>query len=272
MREILEIMISTFQASKESGSYVLFYFLALGLGLAVAWDRYSKTKMEDNWMLEEAKKKIQLWPFLYGLCAMLLVVANPIAILVFNKLTPIAGQYYKVWTILLFLFLCAYGMVCFLGLLRERSQKIIMIGAFVIIIGLAGSGYGILADRADKSDYEEEKQVAQWIMEADEDALVLATDKILEYVGVYEPQISVLYGKDIYIANMDLGIMDSYEPELMQLYETMKQPEGSMGEISNVANMFDCDILVVKAFENAPDKAGAYYKKEMTENYIIYMR
>ena len=272
MREILEIMISTFQATKESGSYVLFYFLALGLGLAVAWDRYSKTKMEDNWMLEEAKKKIQLWPFLYGLCAMLLVVANPIAIMALNKLTPIAGQYYKVWTILLFLFLCAYGMVCFLGLLRDRNQKIIMVCAFVVIIGLAGSGYGILADRVGKADYEEEEKVAQWIIEADSDALVLATDTILEYVGVFEPQISVLYGKDIYTANMDLGIMDSYEPELMQLYETMKQPEGSMGEISNVAYIYGCNIVVVKAFENAPDKAGVYYKKEVMDNYIIYMR
>ena len=45
-----------------------------------------------------------------------------------------------------------------------------------------------------------------------------------------------------------------------------------MGEISNVALMFDCDILVVRAFDNAPDKAGVYYKREMTEDYIIYMR
>ena len=148
----------------------------------------------------------------------------------------------------------------------------ILIGAFLVIIGLAGSGYGILADRANKSDYTEEEMVVQWIIEADQEALVLATDKILEYVGVYEPQISVLYGKDIYTANMDLGIMDSYPEELMQLYEAMKQPDGSMGEISNVAHMFECDILVVKAFENAPDKAGVYYKRHMTEDYIIYMK
>ena len=272
MREILEVMLSTFQETKASGSYVLFYFLVLGLGLAIAWDRYSKTKMEDNWMVEEAKKKIQLWPFLYGLCAVILVVANPLAIWIFNRLTPIAGQYYKVWTILLFLFLCAYGIVCFLSLLRERHQQVILICGFVVLIGLAGSGYGILADRGSKSDYAEEEKVVQWIEEANQEALVLATDKLLEYVGVYEPQISVLYGKDIYTANLDLGIMDTYPPELMQLYEAMKQPEGSMGEISNVAYMFDCDILVVKAFENAPDKAGVYYKREILDNYIIYMR
>lgn len=272
MREIMKIMISTFQETKESGSYVLFYFLALGLGLAVAWDRYSKTTVEDNWMVEEAKKKIQLWPFLYGLCAIILVVANPVVVWFFNKITPIEGQYYKLWSVLLFLFLCAYGMVCFLGLLRERAQQMILIGAFVVIIGLAGSGYGILADRFTRSDYLEEEKVAEWIMEANQEAMVCATDCVLEYIGVYEPQISVLYGKDIYTANMDLGIMDSYSAEMMQLYEAMKQPEGSMGEISNIALMYDCDILVVKAFENAPDKAGVYYKRETTSEYIIYMR
>ena len=66
MMEILEIIYSTFRESKEAGSYMLFYLLALGLGLAVAWDRYGKAEMEDNWMVEEAKKQIQLWPFLYG--------------------------------------------------------------------------------------------------------------------------------------------------------------------------------------------------------------
>ncbi|MBR4983803.1 MAG: hypothetical protein IKY94_14760, partial [Lachnospiraceae bacterium] len=74
MKEIIRIMLSAFQETKESGSYMLFYLLALGLGLAVAWDRYGKTEMEDNWMVEEAKKQIQLWPFLYGLLSLVLVV------------------------------------------------------------------------------------------------------------------------------------------------------------------------------------------------------
>ena len=86
-------------------------------------DRYGKTEMEDNWMLEEAKKQIQLWPFLYGLLALLLVVMNPLSAWILNKITPVAGQYYKTWGLLLFLFLCAYGMVCFLSLLREKKEK-----------------------------------------------------------------------------------------------------------------------------------------------------
>lgn len=272
MMEIVEIIFTAFQESKEKGSFTLFYLLALGLGLAVAWDRYGKEEMEDNWMVEEAKQQIQLWPFLYGLLAMLLVVMNPLAIALINKLTPIAGQYYKVWSLLLFLFLCAYGMVCFLSILREKKQRILVAVGFVVLIGLAGSSYGLTSKRYSKADFAEEAAVVQSIRERDEDALILATDSVLEYLGVYEPQMKVLYGKDIYTANLDLGIMDAYPAELSHLYEAVKQPEGSMGEISNMALMYDCDVLVMKKFENSPDKAGVYYKKEVTENYILYVR
>lgn len=272
MMEILEIIYSTFRESKEAGSYMLFYLLALGLGLAVAWDRYGKAEMEDNWMVEEAKKQIQLWPFLYGLLALLLVAMNPLAIWLLNKITPIAGQYYKVWGLLLFLFLCAYGMVCFLSLLREKKQRSFVAIGFVILIGLAGSSFGVLSERPGKEDYAEEAQIAQWIEEAREDALILAVDPVLEYIGIYEPEMRVLYGKDIYTANMDLGIADEYPLELKHLYEAVKQPEGCMGEISNVAFMYECDAVVVRFFENSPDKAGVYYKRKISENYILYMR
>ncbi len=272
MMEIVEIIFSAFQESKEKGSYLLFYLLALGLGLAVAWDRYGKTEMEDNWMVEEAKKQIQLWPFLYGLLALVFVIMNPVAIWVLNKVTPIAGQYYKVWGLLLFLFLCAYGMVCFLSILREKRQRIFVALGFVVLIGLAGSSYGLMAERPEKQDYAQEAEVIQRIKEEEKDVLILATDSILEYIGIYEPQLQVLYGKDLYTANLDLGIMDAYPSELLYLYEAVKQPEGSMGEISSMAAMYDCDVIVVRRFENAPDKAGAYYKKEVTEKYILYIR
>ena len=272
MMDMIDIIFSTFQASKEKGSFTLFYLLALGLGLAVAWDRYGKTKMEDNWMVEEAKKQIQLWPFLYGLLALVLVAMNPLSIWLLNKFTPIAGQYYKVWGLLLFLFLCAYGMVCFLSILREKKQRILVALGFVILIGLAGSGYGLTAKRNSKDAFEEEAGVVQMICEKKENAMVLATDSVLEYIGIYEPGMRVLYGKDIYTANLDLGIMDAYPQELMNLYEAVKSPQGAMGEISNVAVMYDCDVLVMKKFDNAPDKAGVYYKLKETENYILYMR
>ena len=273
MMEMMDIILSAFQESKENGSYILFYFLALGLGFAVAWDRYGKTELEDNWMVEEAKKQIQLWPFLYGLLALVFVVMSPVTIWIFNKVTPIGGQYFKILGLLLFLFICAYGMVCFLSILREKRQCRFLVLGFVILIGLAGTSYGLMSESSKKIDYKQEEAVVKYIKrEAREDAYILAANSLVEYIGVYKPGIKILYGKDLYTANLDLGIMDSYPEELLQLYEAMQSPKGNMGEISKMAYMYDCEVIVVNRFENAPDKAGVYYKKEETENYILYMR
>lgn len=272
MKEIIRIMLSAFQETKESGSYMLFYFLALGLGLAVAWDRYGKTEMEDNWMVEEAKKQIQLWPFLYGLLSLVLVVMNPLVIWLFQKKIRIEEQYYKVWGLLLFLFICAYGIVCFLSILREQKQKLLVVIGFVFLIGLAGSSFGLTAERPGKQTYAEENEIAQFIKEDNEEAMILASESFLEYIGVHEPQLKVFYGKDIYTPDLDLGIMDTYPMEAVQLYEYMKQPKGSMGMISKMAALCNCDVIVIGYFENAPDKAGEYYRRAATENYLVYIR
>ena len=272
MGEITKIMLSAFQETKESGSYMLFYLLALGLGLAVAWDRYRKIEMEDNWMVDEAKKQIQLWPFLYGLLSLVFVVMNPLVIWLFNKKIRIEEQYYKVWGILLFLFLCSYGIVCFLSILREQKQKLLVVIGFVFLIGLAGSSYGLTAERTGKQDYAEENEIVRFIKEENEEGIILAKESFLEYVGIYEPQMKVLYGKDIYTPDMDLGIMDTYPMEAVHLYEYMKQPKGNMGMISKMAALCGCDVIVTGYFENAPDKAGEYYKRTVTENYLVYIR
>ena len=270
MKSVIEIMLSTFQECKEAGSYFLFYLLALGLGLAVFWDRYGKTEVKDNWMVEEAKKKIQLWPFLYGVSALVLVAANPLAMLGMHKISPLWKQYDKIWSLLLVLFLSAYGMVCFLSILHEKKQKIILIFGIIILIGLAGSGYGLMSEREKISANLEESEIAEFIKEQDENALVLAPEAILEYIGNYEPEIRVLYGKDLYTPNLDMGIMDTYSEEIMQVYEAMKQPAETLEEIADMAFLYDCDILIVKKFENPPFMAGRYQRKEITQNYIVY--
>lgn len=272
MQEIIRIMLSSFQESKEKGSYILFYLLALGLGLAVAWDRYGKTEMEDNWMVEEAKKQIQLWPFLYGLLALLLVVMNPLAIWLFQKKTMIEGEYHKVWGLLLFLFLCAYGIVCFLSILREQKQKLVVVFGFVMLIGISGSCYGLMAERPGKQDYQQEEIVVEFIKEQNEQALIVGQEGFLEYIGVWEPQMEVLYGKDMYTHPLDLGISEGYPAEVVHLYELMKQPKKYIGEISRWAAMCQCDVIVTSKFENAPDKAGDYYKELTTDKYIVYIR
>ena len=82
----------------------------------------------------------------------------------------------------------------------------------------------------------------------------------------------VLYGKDIYTANMDLGIMDGYDSSLMGLYEAMKNSKENMEQIAESAYLYDCHVLVVDSFENAPDQVGNYRLEKETGKYLIFVR
>lgn len=276
MQIIVDVMMTAFLAVKESGSYLLFYLLAIGLGLIVAWDRYANKKNEDNWMLEETKKQIQLWPFLFSLLALILVVANPVCIWIMNKITPIQGQYERSWVLLMAPFLVAHGVVCFFSMLTEQRLKNILVLGMVILIGLAGSSYGILSERQSEEASTGERQAVEAILEilSDESDMaekpVLAANAVIEYSAVYSPGIPLLYGKDLYTPNLDLGIMDAYSPELMGIYEAMKHPEENLELLAEMALLYDCGIIVVDNFEKAPRRAGSFTLYEETQDYLIY--
>lgn len=276
MQMIWEQIEITFAQAKEAGSYFLFYLLALGLGLMIAWDRYGTGKTGDNWMVEEAKKRIQLWPFLFGLISLLLVVANPIGLWILNKIFPFRGQAEKLWPLLLFLFLIVYGVVCFVSLLGEQGQKNMVVIVFVFLIGLAGSCYGLLSDRQGEEAYSRESEAVSVVKEIfsrepeHQSAPLLAPAKILEYTAVYEPGIQLLYGKDMYMPYLDLGIMDTYPEELSGVYEAMQSPRENLELLSEMAQLFGCGVMVLDYFETAPSQIGQFVLYGQTQDYLIY--
>ncbi len=272
MQIIWEMMADTFTRTKEAGSYLLFYLLALGLGLVVAWDRYGKSKTGDNWMVEEAKRRIRLWPFLFGLCSLVLVAANPVSIWILNKFTPMEGQFHKVWPLLLLLFLVAYGGVCFMSLLGEQRQRNILLLGFILLIGLAGSSYGFLSTWQGEEAYRNEQQVMAVILEQEDKGLMLAPERVLEYTAMYEPSVTLLYGKDLYTPNLDLGIMDGYPSELLDVYEAMKKPGENLELLQEMALLYDCRIVVLDYFDEAPKKLGEFRYVGETKNYLVYIR
>ncbi|MBQ9991298.1 MAG: hypothetical protein IJP31_10235 [Lachnospiraceae bacterium] len=278
MQMIWEMMMTAFNGVKESGSYVLFYLLALGLGLIVAWDRYGNSKSPDNWMVEEAKKKIQLWPFLFGLLSLLLIVVNPVSIWILNRLSPIQGNVEKLWSLLLMLFLIAYGVVCFISLLGEQRQKNIVVVGFALLIGLAGSNYGLLSERNGEEVYESQKEAQVALYDARKEmavrrpeAIVLAPASFLEYAGIYyNGYIRVLYGKDLYTPNLDLGIVDAYPEEFLGIYQMVENPGENLELLSEMAVLYDCSIIMLEDFEGKPDSFGSYVLMEETGDYLIY--
>ena len=272
MKQIIDMMLSSYEASKQQGSYFLFYILALGLGLTISWDRYSKTDTKDKWMLEEAKQKIQLWPFLYGLCSLVLVVGNPISVWILNKIYPLEGNYFKLWSLLLFTFLSSYAIVCFLSLIREDGKKVILLLGFIVLISLSGNFYGLLSERRSGEQNQWEQQVMEYLDQEKQEVIrLMGAEEIIEFIGIHMPQVQLIYGKDLYTGGMDLGILDAYDPGLLAVYEAMKNPGEQMEIILEAAVYYDCNTLIFSNYDEAPNRLGNYEKKETIGNYVIYM-
>ncbi len=275
MQLILEIMTTAFYEVKESGSYLLFYLLALGMGILVTWNRYKGTEVGKEWISKEEGRQIQIWPFLYSLLALVLVAANPLCVWMMNKVSPIQGQYERSWSLLLLLFLIAYAVVCFYDILEDPKQKVILAVGMFMLTGLAGTSYGILSsEEVQTTDGEREAaQVVTQLLEETSDLRekpLLAAAPLGEYLAVTCPQVRLLYGKDLYTPNLDLGIMDAYPEELLGIYEAMKNPEENIEHLAQMAYLYDCGILVVDGWEEAPKQAGNFILHEQTEDYMVY--
>ena len=275
MQLILEIMTTAFYEVKESGSYLLFYLLALGMGILVTWNRYKGTEVGKEWISKEEGRQIQIWPFLYSLLALVLVAANPLCVWMMNKVSPIQGQYERSWSLLLLLFLIAYAVVCFYDILEDPKQKVILAVGMFMLTGLAGTSYGILSsEEVQTTDGEREAaQVVTQLLEETSDLRekpLLAAAPLGEYLAVTCPQVRLLYGKDLYTPNLDLGIMDAYPEELLGIYEAMKNPEENIEHLAQMAYLYDCGILVVDGWDEAPRQVENFILHEQTEDYMVY--
>ena len=65
--------------------------------------------------------------------------------------------------------------------------------------------------------------------------------------------------------------MFGYNDELIHLYEAMKNPKDTIGDILAIADLYGCDMVVVKKFDKAPSQMGHYTKTKETGQYIVYL-
>lgn len=253
----------TFTRTKEGGSYFLFYLLALLLGVALGYIRHKKRNTDGG--------TLPLWPFLFGAIMLILVVANPMAVSLLQHLFPVLGDMTKIWPLLLTSFLIAYGAVCFLETIPEQKTKNILIVCFAVLIGLSGSFYGLLPVKPAEKHVEEAAALA-YLEDLGEGIYLAAPEAVLEYAGVHHPEMFLLYGKDLYTPNMDLGIVDGYASELYGVYDGMKNPEECFGDIADIAGLYDCDAIIIKRYEKAPKTQGIYQLLGETDEYLVYTK
>ena len=165
----------------------------------------------------------------------------------------------------------AYGIVLLMSLMKEPKQRAAIMAGVILLIGLSGNGYGYLAGRQASNEMEEYEAISL-CLEEEAKGSVLAPDSIIEFLGANNKNIRLLYGKDLYTQGLDLGIMDAYDPELMGLYEAMKDPWENQELIAETAFSYDCGVIVMTLEESAPKTMGKYRYHDTVGNYMIYIR
>lgn len=273
MQVILTNMETAFQNARLGGGYFLLLLLAIYL-------IYDANNVHVHWeesVTNYTNLKKNHWICSYALIITFVIVCNPIVIFIGAKFFAVIGEYTYITMLLPYGLVIPYGMVMLLDKSWEKNKKRVLIVSGIVLIGLAGSGYGLSSDRVlvENTNYvnNETKEIIAYVEQEIDDTegmVVLASDVILEDIRRYSGNITVLYGKDLWTYGLDLGIMDTYVPELIDLYQAMQNPEECIGDIVEVSYMYGCQILIIDKYEDFEKQVGKYSLIEEFENYLLY--
>lgn len=250
MQGIITNMMSVYDTVRASGSYLILFIAAL-------------------YIMYRMNAKKNQWYIYYALSTLVLVCANPVLVLILSKAFPVLGDYKTFLVFVPVLLYVPYAAVLIYERIRDNRQLFIMILLLVAVIGISGNLYGLRTD-TNNVRYEKEHAEVVGIVQTQQPAMVLADETVLPFLRTKAPEVSLLYGRDLYQPGMDLGIVDGYSEELLHLYEAMKNPKDTIGDILLMADLYGCDMVIVKTFDKAPKKLGHYTMTKETEGYIVY--
>lgn len=252
MQGIITNMMAVFDNIKASGSYLILLAAAL-------------------YVLYRVNAKKNQWYIYYALGSLLLVCANPVLVMILSKAFPVLGDYAAFLRFAPVLLYVPFAMAEVYEKLRDNRQVYVLLLLTAVVIGISGNLYGFYsdADTAVQRYGKSEREIINIIKE-EQPVTVLADEAVLPFLRTKAPEVSLLYGRDLYQPGMDLGIVDVYSEELLHLYEAMKNPEETIEDILLMADLYGCDMVIVKTFDKAPGDVGHYTKTDETGEYIVY--
>lgn len=252
MQGILNTMMMVYDGVRANGSYLILVIAAL-------------------YVLYRVNVKKNQWFIYYALFSLILVCANPVLVLILSKAFPVLGSYTQFLLFVPVLFYIPFAVAEVYEKIYDHKQAAMLLIVLVVIIGISGNLYGLYQDEEMAADRygKAQKEVIEQIQE-EQPVLVAADELLLPFLRTKAPQIQLLYGRDLYQPGMDLGIIDVYGEELLHFYEAMKNPEETLSDILATADMYGCDMVVVKSFANAPASQGHFTKTADTGVYIVY--
>lgn len=254
MRGIMDVMAQVCAGIKAEGSYFILMLAAL-------------------YILYRINGKKNQWYIYYILLTQVLVVLNPVVVLILSKAFPVLASYSTFMLLTPVLMVIPFAVTELLEKARDDKQCLVWLLMVVIVIGLSGNLYGLYtSDARGTSSTAEQREVIGRLEELQQDTalFVVADESILPFIRTDAPEITLLYARDLYQPGMDLGIVDMYGEELLGLYEAMKNPKDTIGDILATADLYGCNAVVVKQFEDAPGQMGHFKKYYSSDNYIVY--
>ena len=252
MHEILDTMMTVYDSVRASGSYLILMIAAL-------------------YVLYRMNAKKNQWFIYYGLLGLVLVCANPVLVLFLSKAFPVLGAYTQFLLFVPILFYIPFAVAEIFEKIYDSKQAAMLFVVLVLVIGISGNLYGLYQDdTVKKACYGKVQKEAIECIKEEQPILVAADESLLPFLRTKAPEISLLYGRDLYQPGMDLGIIDVYGEELLHFYEAMKNPEETLSDILATADMYGCDMVVLKKFDDAPASLGHFTKTADTGTYIVY--
>lgn len=254
MQGIINTMIQVFHSIKAEGSYVILLIAAM-------------------YILYRVNSNKNQWYIYYVLLTAVLVVANPVTVWILSKAFPVLGSYHTFLLLMPVLFVVPFAVTEFVEKAKDEKQGVAWCLIIVVIIALSGNLFGFYQrEGAVLVCSREQKQLLQQLEEeqAENPILLVADESILPFVRTEAPSISMLYGRDLYQPGMDLGIVDGYSEEMLSFYEAMKNPEDTIEDILATADLYGCNAVIVRQFEDAPNELGHFKRTICTDHYIVY--
>lgn len=254
MQGIMDVMTQVFNSMKAEGSYFIVMVAAL----------YAMYRMNS--------KKNQ-WYIYYILLLQVFIVANPLAIWILSKGFPVLASYRIFMLLTPVLMVIPFAATEVWDKAKDDKQGLVWLLLITVVIGLSGNLFGLYTSESSVNKCSAEQKVIIQELEAlqeEKQLLLVADESILPFVRTEAPAIQQLYGRDLYQAGMDLGIVDGYSEELLSFYEAMKNPEETIEDILAMADLYGCNTVVVKQFTDAPKAVGHFEQYKYTDNYIIY--
>lgn len=252
MQGIINVMESVFHSIKAEGSYFILFIASL-------------------YILYRINSKKNQWYIYYALLSILLIVANPFVVMLLSKAFPVLGAYSIFVLFIPVLLFIPFAAGELYERMKEKRQGKLLGVLLVIVIGISGNLYGVYQnENTGKLVCQKEQEEVLKLAETNQVSLLLADESVLPYVRIKTPSVRLLYGRDLYQPGMDLGIMDGYDEEMLRLYEAMKNPEETIQDILATADLYGCDMVIVKWFDGAPKEIGHFKQLKSTSDYIVY--